>query len=66
MNVRDASPIIAGLVFGPISGVIAGFMGGIYRALSVMWVAGDYTVVACNISTIVAGITAALLRKYMF
>ena len=66
VNVRDASPIIAGLVFGPISGLIAGFMGGTYRALSVMWGAGTYTVVACTISTIMAGITAALLRKYMF
>ena len=66
VNVRDASPIIAGLVFGPVSGVIAGFMGGIYRALSIMWGAGKYTVVACTISTIMAGITAALLRKYMF
>ena len=66
VNVRDASPIIAGLVFGPIAGIISGLMGGTYRALSIMWGAGTYTVVACTISTIVAGIAAALLRKYMF
>ena len=66
VNVRDASPIIAGLVFGPTAGIVAGFIGGIYRALSIMWGAGTYTVVACTISTIAAGITAALLRKYMF
>ena len=66
VNVRDAAPITAGLVFGPVSGIIAGFMGGIYRALSILWGANDYTVIACTTSTIIAGITVALLRRYMF
>lgn len=66
INVRDAAPITAALVYGPISGVISGFIGGSYRALSVLWGAGKYTVVACTISTIVAGIAASIVRKYMF
>ena len=66
VNVRDAAPIVSGLIFGPISGIVSGFIGGIYRVLSIFWGATEYTVVACSISTIVAGITVALLRKYMF
>ena len=66
VNVRDAAPIVAGLIFGPISGVVAGCIGGLYRVFSIFWGATEYTVVACSISTIVAGITVALLRKYMF
>ena len=31
MNVRDASPLCAGLIFGAPAGIIAGFIGGIYR-----------------------------------
>lgn len=67
VNVRDASPIISGLVFGPISGIISGCIGGLYRFLSfVLWGAGEYTVIACSISTVVAGIASALLRVFMF
>lgn len=66
VNVRDAAPITAGLLFGPWSGVIAGVMGGAYRAFSVLWGAGTYTALACTISTIVAGIVAAILRQFVF
>ena len=66
MNVRDASPLCAGLIFGAPAGIIAGVIGGVYRFVAVLWGAGIYTRLACSISTVMAGIIAALLRKYMF
>ena len=66
MNVRDAGPLCAGLIFGAPAGVIAGFMGGIYRWFSVFWGAGTYSRVACSVATCLAGIVAAGLRKKMF
>ena len=66
INVRDSAPILSGLIFGPISGIISGFMGGLYRALSIMWGAGTDTVIACSISTFVCGLVAAALRVFMF
>ena len=66
MNVRDASPICAGLIFGAPAGIISGVIGGAYRWLAVFWGAGEYTRLACSVSTVLAGFIAALLRKYMF
>ena len=67
MNVRDASPISAGLIFGPIAGIVSGFIGGGFRALSVLWNPGSaFTAVACSLSTFLAGVIAAVLRKFMF
>ena len=67
MNVRDASPISAGLIFGPIAGVVSGCMGGGFRALTVLWNPDSaFTAVACSISTVLAGCAAAILRKFMF
>ena len=66
VNVRDAAPLSAGLVFGAPAGIIAGFIGGLYRWFSVYWGAGTYTRLACSIATILAGFIAALLRKRMF
>lgn len=66
INVRDSAPILSGLIFGPVSGIISGFIGGAYRALSILWGAGTDTVVACSISTFVCGIVSAILRIYMF
>ena len=67
MNVRDASPISAGLIFGPIAGIVSGCMGGGFRALTVLWNPDSaFTAVACSISTVLAGCIAAILRKYMF
>lgn len=37
MNVRDAAPICAGLIFGAPAGIIAGLIGGLYRWVSVAW-----------------------------
>ena len=66
MNVRDASPICAGLIFGAPAGIISGVIGGAYRWFAVYWGAGEYTRLACSVSTVLAGFIAALLRKYMF
>lgn len=66
VNVRDAAPLSAGLIFGAPAGIIAGFIGGLYRWFSVYWGAGTYTRLACSIATILAGIMAMLLRKLMF
>ena len=67
MNVRDAAPLCAGLIFGAPAGIIAGLIGGIYRFVAVYFeLAGTYTQIACSVSTILAGFIAAILRKYMF
>ncbi len=65
-NVRDASVLISGLVFGPISGIISGLLGGIERYFATFWGQGEFTQLACSISTILAGFIGAALRKYMF
>ena len=66
VNVRDAAPLSAGLIFGAPAGIIAGLIGGLYRWFSVYWGAGEYTRIACSIATILAGLMAAALRKWMF
>ena len=67
MNVRDASPISAGLIFGPVAGVVSGVIGGGFRALTVLWNPdSSFTALACSVSTLLAGCVAALLRKFMF
>ena len=66
VNVRDAAPLSAGLIFGAPAGVISGLIGGLYRWFSVYWGGGMYTRVACSLATILAGFMAAGLRKLMF
>ena len=67
MNVRDASPISAGLIFGSVAGIVSGFIGGGFRALTVIWNPDSaFTAVACSLSTLLAGVIAAILRKFMF
>ena len=66
VNVRDAAPLSAGLIFGAPAGIISGFIGGLYRWFSVYWGGGAYTRVACSIATVLAGFMAAGLRKRMF
>ena len=66
VNVRDAAPLSAGLIFGAPAGIIAGVIGGLYRWLSVFWGAGEYTQLACSLATILAGLMAAGVRKLMF
>ena len=66
VNVRDAAPLSAGLIFGAPAGIISGCIGGLYRWFSVYWGAGTYSQLACSIATILAGFMAAGLRKLMF
>ena len=37
VNVRDAAPLSAGLIFGAPAGIISGVIGGLYRWFSVYW-----------------------------
>ena len=66
VNCRDGAVLTAGLFFGGPAGIIAGLIGGIERWFAVLWGIGSYTRTACTISTIIAGIYAAALRKYLF
>jgi serine phosphatase RsbU (regulator of sigma subunit)/anti-sigma regulatory factor (Ser/Thr protein kinase) len=62
LNVRNAAPLTAGLVFGWPAGLIADLVGGVERWFSN---AGDYTRMACSLGTIVAGVMGAGVRKFM-
>ena len=62
VNVRNAAPLTAGLIFGWPAGLIAGIVGAVQRWFSN---AGDYTRLACSIGTLVAGIFGASVRKFM-
>ena len=62
MNVRNAAPLTAGLVFGWPAGILSGLIGGIERWFSP---SGDYTRLACSISTIISGFLGAAVRRFM-
>ena len=67
VNVRDAAPLSAGLIFGAPAGIISGCIGGVFRFVSVLWnPGGAYTQIACSLATILAGFMAAGVRKLMF
>ena len=67
LNVRDLGPMAAGLFFDPVSGIIAGLIGGIERYIVGTGLGiGAYTTVACSISTCLAGFFAAFLNKFIF
>ena len=67
VNVRDIGPLSAGLFFDPVSGVIAGLIGGIERYIAgTYWGIGSYTCIACSVSTCLAGIVAAVTHVFVF
>lgn len=66
MNARDASPVIAALIFGWPAGLIAGVIGGVERFFAAYYGAGTLTQIACSFSTLFAGCFASLLRRYLF
>ncbi|MCR5522562.1 MAG: SpoIIE family protein phosphatase [Clostridia bacterium] len=66
INARDSAPLCAGLIFGAPAGIIAGLIGGIERWFAVYWGAGQYTRLSCSLSTIIAGLFAAMLRKCVY
>ena len=67
LNVRDLGPMAAGLFFSPVSGIIAGVIGGVERYVAGTYFGtGTYTTVACSISTCLAGFFAAFMNIYIF
>ena len=66
VNVRDAAPIVASLAFGCPAGIIAGLIGGVERWFCVLWGGGATTRLACSVSTVIAGLGSAALRKLVF
>lgn len=67
VNIRDVGPLSAGLLFDPISGIIAGVIGGVERYLAAEFFGiGVFTKLACSISTLLAGFVAAALRKFVY
>ncbi|MHC1592667.1 MAG: LytS/YhcK type 5TM receptor domain-containing protein [Methermicoccaceae archaeon] len=55
-NVRDLSPMIAGLIGGPVVGLGAGLIGGIHR-----YMLGGFTALPCSTATVLAGLFGGLI-----
>ena len=67
LNVRDIGPLAAGFFFNPISGVIAGLIGGIERYIvGTYFGIGSYTRIACSVSTCLAGFLPLIMKNYIF
>lgn len=66
LNVRNAAPLTAGLLFGGPAGIIAGVIGGVYRWFATYFGAGEFSQLACTIGCILAGFFGAGCRKFMF
>lgn len=66
LNVRNAAPLTAGLLFGGPAGIIAGVIGGVYRWFATYFGAGAFSQFACTIGCILAGLFGAGCRKFMF
>ena len=67
LNVRDIGPLAAGLFFDPLSGILAGIIGGVERYLAaVWWDLGYFTRIACSVSTCLAGFLAAALHVWIY
>ncbi len=67
LNVRDLGPLAAGLFFDPVSGVIAGLIGGIERLIAGTYFGiGSFTRIACSVSTCLAGFLSSLLYLLLF
>ena len=62
ISARDASVLIAGLVFGPKASLLAGLIGGIHR----FFVQETYISLGPSLTTILSGVIAAMLRRWMF
>ncbi len=65
VNVRDAAPLTAGLLFGGPAGILAGLIGAIHRWFASLWGIGTYTRLACTLATGAAGFLAAAVRKFL-
>ena len=58
-NIRDFSPMISGLTFGPLVGVGVGLIGGIHR-----FYMGGPTAVPCALATILSGVFAGVIYYF--
>lgn len=59
INFRDLGAIMAGLLGGPVVGLMVGLIGGAYR-----YGMGGWTATVCFAATISAGLVSGLLSKY--
>ena len=64
LNLRTGIAVIATVVIGPVSGIVVGLIGSIYR-----YTLGGWTALGCSVATFVAGVVCAgivyiLKRKY--
>ena len=67
LNIRDLGPMTAGLFFSPVSGIIAGVIGGVERYIAGTYFGiGGYTTIACSVSTVLAGFLSAFLNRFLF
>ena len=67
LNVRDIAPLAAGMIFHPVSGVIAGVIGSVERYIAgTYWGVGAYTRFACSVSTMLAGLLPLIMSTQMF
>ncbi len=65
LNVRDIGPLVAGLFFGPLPGILSGLIGGIERyIIGEYFGIGSFTRLACGISTCLAGFFSAAVYKW--
>jgi sigma-B regulation protein RsbU (phosphoserine phosphatase) len=55
-NVRDLGPMIAGLIGGPLIGIMAALIGAIHR-----YFLGGFTMVACTLATLLAGLFGGII-----
>jgi phosphoserine phosphatase RsbU/P len=65
INIRDLGPMAAGLTCGPLVGLGAGIIGGLYR----YFITGGISQLACTIAAIIAGLIGGavyLLNKKQF
>ena len=67
INLRDLGPLIAGFFFSPMAGVLAGLIGGIERYIAGTYFGvGEFTRIACSISTCLAGFVTLITNKTVF
>lgn len=68
INVRDASPALAGIIFGPIAGITSGLIGAFDRCFIAMFLlgTGSYTVWACAIAVFSAGLIGGIMHLKIF
>lgn len=66
LNVRNAAPLTAGLLFGGPAGIFAGVIGGVYRWFATYFGAGEFSQLACTVGCVLAGFFGAGCRRFMF